>query len=937
MKSWLVLISITFISLLNACDGNKSAERDEFLQGLPADMASHLISSDDSALASYSREAGIIVLKDAANKLGRRMTERLINRLPREASRIKSYYIRLISVLSSEYNYDYYVKELNSFEELPAEEQRSLFRLEKEFYSFRSRIELPAEEKIERYLELIDKFEYYHAPLYVGLCEYEISYAYDSMGREGRKLIYLRRAARHFSESGLHEMTCPAMYELGTYYLEKGCVDSMVHYYDKAESLAHHCRLPREAAKARTLYADYYDRMGRSSLAYHLLAEAVRLCRSYKGEYLELEFIIKAMRYQAKLGCWEIVERMLRRARIVQQRYRGTEEKYLELYALQIDRMEARLRIARGDMVEAESIIHRTGKAIEELGMPYTREREYASLLFSHADGLIAAREPERALKIISLGHDISREGSLEIYSARFALLEARAAFQLGMAGRVREAIREFESIAETNETPLQCEWIERDALEGEIHLRDGSREKSILALEEGLARLKRYVINRDAGSQSYIWLSRCGSLRMLMHKVTSDDPALGYGAELVWRDYSRILGDNLNSSGTGRAGDELIPASDDEAGWAVGLFRARAEQAMGLLGRSGGIHCIYLPIKGKVRRWTASPDVIRSCSLPVDEEELRSLSDEVLGVMSGENSEIRGKGNVTVRKNLRKLAGLLLPKEVVDTGKLSPNSALFITAGSFLERLPFEALNLGEQGEYIPLLMRHDVAYLRYAHRPEPVEYPESGLVLANAGSSNKASNPFPFHSELQETSRESEQLVSSNPSTIVLEGAEATKTNLLSRWESVSSIYMATHMLRDPQVPYLALIPLASPPEADQPERSYLDITDIRSADLSRCRLVVLSGCSSGAPYLKGTITGPSLGDAFLDAGARSVIFTFWDIPDREAARLMTLYIERSANSDSSPTENLCRARRDIYLEAGKNGNGFGWASYAIKTGEL
>ena len=46
--------------------------------------------------------------------------------------------------------------------------------------------------------------------------------------------------------------------------------------------------------------------------------------------------------------------------------------------------------------------------------------------------------------------------------------------------------------------------------------------------------------------------------------------------------------------------------------------------------------------------------------------------------------------------------------------------------------------------------------------------------------------------------------------------------------------------------------------------------------------CRLAVLSGCGSGAPFADGVITAPSLGDAFLDAGADASMQTFWRIRD-------------------------------------------------------
>ena len=59
---------------------------------------------------------------------------------------------------------------------------------------------------------------------------------------------------------------------------------------------------------------------------------------------------------------------------------------------------------------------------------------------------------------------------------------------------------------------------------------------------------------------------------------------------------------------------------------------------------------------------------------------------------------------------------------------------------------------------------------------------------------------------------------------------------------------------------------------------ESNYLDIEDIRSADLSRCRLVVLSSCGSGVGYMTGRISIPSLAEGFVQAGASAVVHTSW-----------------------------------------------------------
>ncbi len=182
-----------------------------------------------------------------------------------------------------------------------------------------------------------------------------------------------------------------------------------------------------------------------------------------------------------------------------------------------------------------------------------------------------------------------------------------------------------------------------------------------------------------------------------------------------------------------------------------------------------------------------------------------------------------------------------------------------------------------------------------------------------------------------------EGSTIAASDPEALFLRGEKATKNNLLEVWEMASYIYLATHTLRDPEVPYVTLIPLASPGIQASHEELFLDITDIRSADLGRCELFVLSGCSTGSPYCENNIAGPSLGDACLDAGAHAVIQTFWDVRDYEARSLMTAFVDSWRNREMTPVRALCEGRRRAMQGDGAIKHPFNWAAYSIKLGRI
>ena len=79
-----------------------------------------------------------------------------------------------------------------------------------------------------------------------------------------------------------------------------------------------------------------------------------------------------------------------------------------------------------------------------------------------------------------------------------------------------------------------------------------------------------------------------------------------------------------------------------------------------------------------------------------------------------------------------------------------------------------------------------------------------------------------------------------------------------------------------------------------------------------------------------------GPCLGDAFLDAGARAVIETFWPVDDLSSRRLMSDWTARWRNG-ATPVQALCETRRAILQRGGAAGHPHFWAAYSIEVGGI
>ena len=98
----------------------------------------------------------------------------------------------------------------------------------------------------------------------------------------------------------------------------------------------------------------------------------------------------------------------------------------------------------------------------------------------------------------------------------------------------------------------------------------------------------------------------------------------------------------------------------------------------------------------------------------------------------------------------------------------------------------------------------------------------------------------------------------------------------------------------------------------------------------------LVVLSGCSSGAPYLTARRAAACLGDAFLDAGAGAVVQTFWDVGDVQARELMTAFVG-ALSQNPSKIRTLNNVRRAALMGPRGVRHPFSWAAFSIQLGRV
>ena len=473
----------------------------------------------------------------------------------------------------------------------------------------------------------------------------------------------------------------------------------------------------------------------------------------------------------------------------------------------------------------------------------------------------------------------------------------------------------------------------------------EGDRDAAFAFVEEGLRRLKLLVEHMDISVQGYLWISERTELRRLLQELTAHDPVLGYGAELYWQGLPRHMGameyepDRSYDLVTAVTTGSVLSSRSDSSGSIVDDFRALAERAISYSRTSGVIHSLYVVDDDNITRYTVSDGGVRRETIRCTREELRELIAGTREYVSGGQNGNGTRGSKKARRNLSRLGRLLLPDELFAGARTGDHPPVFmVSTDDFLNQIPFEMYDIGTEGGYVPLLERYDIVYLRYPGAANAKDSPDGpSMIVVNSSPGTFLKSRYSIGQELRYVQEEGRALAALHEDAFILQGAEVTKEEIKRRWEEVSHLYFATHIIRDPEIPFLVLIPLSPPEGETSPEAGFLDFTDIRSADFSGCDVVVLSGCSSGAPSVSTRHIGPSLGDAFLDAGAAVVIATFWDVKDEEARKLMTLYAREAGHTDLGHIRSLCNARRRLLEEEPESNGSFDWASYAIHIGRL
>jgi CHAT domain-containing protein len=216
----------------------------------------------------------------------------------------------------------------------------------------------------------------------------------------------------------------------------------------------------------------------------------------------------------------------------------------------------------------------------------------------------------------------------------------------------------------------------------------------------------------------------------------------------------------------------------------------------------------------------------------------------------------------------------------------LDPRRTLVIETDGPVSAAPFAAL-AGGDSQYLGL--KYDLVlaggvwdYLR-RHRQPPVDKAAPALVVANPALSGEARRSYP---PLAGAAVEGRAVASRFRGAVLLEGTDATLEAVERHRAQAGLFHFAGHGFSHAGNGGLLLAPGG---DSGQVGSQVLDGKRLAGQDWRRCRLAILSACSTGTGESSGPVNPESLVRRLLWAGVPRVIATRWRVDSETTRELM------------------------------------------------
>jgi CHAT domain-containing protein/cytochrome c-type biogenesis protein CcmH/NrfG len=317
---------------------------------------------------------------------------------------------------------------------------------------------------------------------------------------------------------------------------------------------------------------------------------------------------------------------------------------------------------------------------------------------------------------------------------------------------------------------------------------------------------------------------------------------------------------------------------------------------------------------------WTSDDRGIDFTWLPIDTTHLESLSH----TFSEECAD------VTSNEALLKQHGAQLYQWIFKplASHLQPQRTLILETDDAVAAIPFRAL-VDESGNY--LLNRFEITEsigIMFDQQLRPsaqLTGLERALVVGSPKLKAEAASLFPRLSDAQ---KEASQIAQRFRNPVLLIDEQATADRVLKEIAVADIFHYAGHAFSSSKGAGLVLATTTGSSQIDSGS-AVLYARDLRSNVLKRCRLAVLSACSTINAKTIEIIDPDQLVHAFMVAGVPNVVASRWDVDSRSAAFFMDQFYMKLFSGASVPVAIQFAGRQ--LLSKKEMSHPFYWAAFS------
>lgn len=735
----------------------------------------------------------------------------------------------------------------------------------------------------------------------------QLGNAYLALGSPGEALVYLDSALALSRQHGLRQAEASNLELLAGVYAEAGDFRRALRLLEEAAEIDAELGLEFEEGVVLRGQAAVHSELGAFEAALHAASEALALHRGIGATREELSDLVLLAELAEGVGERDAAKEHIAAA------HRLAVESSAPAARVEVALARARLAETRGEWTRVSESLDAVAEDLREAGYQEEweasalRGRAYARLGFPDK-AVEAGRRAVYAAERVrgSYGSSVLRTSFLaerqrtyfDLVTGLLALGRAEEAFQVADRARGRALLEHL--AAATSDGGART--AVRELAEGERLLRQ--IDTLVVRLEE----LREYPPEGDGAETERRLLSDLERKRSDYEALLTRTETIDPGAALL----------------VGRGADlkTIIAALKPEE--ALLQYLVGGNRILLFAATADGLQIFETPVEGEnlIGRIRLARDLL---SRP---------DDRPSGTGSATGSSARPSALTVVLERLHEL----LLGSAREEGLLAAKNRLIIVPHAELAYVPFGALIDPSTGRYV-------AADHALVHLPSATALPvlrASVREWAGAGRDQLAAERArpvayaPFPDRLPATAAEArafERVLNGARARI---GRRATEASFRRSLAAAPIVHAATHGVLNPRNPMFTRIELSRGSGPSSPDDGRFELHELMQLPVVGS-LVFLSGCETGLAMAWSTefVTGEdyaTLAQAFLYAGARSVVATLWRIEDEGAAAFATAFYE--ALRDQAPADALAEAQREL-MDDSRFGAPFYWAAYRLSGG--